>query len=98
MGQQGSKSPIEARVIFQRVGTVDTYQRIDECCATASIVRIQKKVTSQSACPDTSPLAMEKSTAHSWSQTRGDTGGLVYVMDNPTGGVWVKPGEKWART
>lgn len=98
MGQQGSKSPIEARVIFQRVGTVDMYQRIGECCSTPSIVRIQKKVTSQSASPDSSPRPIEKSTTNSWSQSRGDTGGLVYVMDNPTGGVWVKPGEKWTRT
>ncbi|KAL7386403.1 hypothetical protein ABVT39_007816 [Epinephelus coioides] len=96
MGQHGSKSSIEARVIFQRFGEVDMYQRIDASCTPAPVVRIQKKVISQSACVHSSSRALEKST--SWSQSRGDAGGLVYVMDNPTGGVWVKPGEKWARS
>lgn len=98
MGQQGSKSSIEARVIFHSVGTVDMYQRIDACCTPSSVVHIQKKVTSQPACLQSSPRAIEKSTPHSWTQSRCDAGGLVYVMDNPTGGVWVKPGENWLRS
>lgn len=92
MGQHGSKSTIEARVIFQRVGAVDA------CCSPASVVRIQKKVSGQSPRLRSSPRPMDKSTTHSWSQSRCDTGGLVYVMDNPTGGVWVKPGEERTRS
>lgn len=95
MGQQASKSSIEARVIFQRE---DMYQRMD-ACSPASVVRIQKKVSSQSAGLRSSPRALEKSTQHSsWTQSRCDADGLVYVLDNPTGGVWVKPGEKWTRS
>lgn len=94
MGQQGSKSSIEARVIFQRVGSVDLCQKTDACFTPAFVVHIQKKVTSQSACLHSSSRALEKSTPHNRPQSRCDTGGLVYVMDNPTGGVWVKPGEK----
>ncbi|KAK9539197.1 hypothetical protein VZT92_004319 [Zoarces viviparus] len=98
MGQQGSKSSIEARVVFQRVGAADMCEKTDACCSPASVVRIQKKVPGQAACPRSSPRPLEKSAAHSWTQSRSDTEGLVYVMDNPTGGVWVKPGEKWTRT
>lgn len=98
MGHQGSKSSIEARVIFQRVGAADMIQKTDACSTPASVVRIQKKATSQSTCLHSSDWAPEKSTLHSWTQSRGDTGGLVYVMDDPTGGVWVKPREKWSRS
>lgn len=98
MGQQSSKSSIETKVIFQRVGAEGMSQRTDACSSPASVVRIQKKATSQSACRQCSAREPEKPTPHSWSQSRCDTGGLVYVMDNPTGGVWVKPGEKWTRS
>lgn len=97
MGQQGSKSTIEARVIFQRVGAVDMCQKTDACSTPASVVRIQKRVNSEAACLHSSTPTLEKSTPHAWPQSRCDTG-LVYVMDNPTGGVWVKPGEKWTRS
>lgn len=97
MGQHGSKSSIEARVIFQRAGAVDMYQKTDACATPASVVRIQKKVTTQAVCLHSPQWAPEKSTPHSWQQSRRDTG-LVYVMDNPTGGVWVKPEEKWGRS
>lgn len=97
MGQHGSKQSIEARVIFQRIGAGDLYQRTDVCSTPASVVRIQKKVPSQSVCLQCSTSAPDKITAHSWPQSRCYTGGLVYVMDNPTGGVWVKPGEQLTR-
>lgn len=90
MGQQSSKSTIEARVLFQRVGAMDTKK--GACSTPTSVVQIQKKVTSQAACLHSSTRALEKSTHHSRPQSRCDAGGLVYVMDNPTGGVWVKPG------
>ncbi|CAL1579713.1 unnamed protein product [Knipowitschia caucasica] len=32
-----------------------------------------------------------------WHQQRNETEGLEYVMDNPTGGVWVKSTERWTR-
>lgn len=98
MGQHGSKSTLEARVIFQRVGAVDMHQKSDLCSTPASVVRIQRKVTGQAPCFHSSTRSLEKSTPHSWPQSRCDAGGLVYVMDNPTGGVWVKPGEKWSRS
>lgn len=97
MGQQGSKSSIEARVIFHRFGAVDMYQRMGSCSAPASVIHIQRKVTGQPAGRH-SPRALGKSTHHAWPQSScDDAGGLVYVMDNPTGGVWVKPEEKWIR-
>lgn len=98
MGQQGSKSSIEARVIFQRVGAADMCPKTDAFSTPASVVHIQKKVGSQPACLHSSARTLEKSAPHSWPQSRCDTGGLVYVMDNPTGGVWVKPGETWTRS
>ncbi|KAG7525638.1 hypothetical protein JOB18_029879 [Solea senegalensis] len=96
MGQQGSKSSVETRVFFHRVVTVDMDQRTDVC--SASLVHIQKKVTTQSICLQSSTRAPEKSPSRSWLQSRCDNSGLVYVMDNPTGGVWVKPEENWTRS
>ncbi|KAM7400681.1 hypothetical protein PAMA_005061 [Pampus argenteus] len=98
MGQRGSKSSIEARVVFQRFGTADMFEKVDACCTPASVVRIQKKVTRQPACLHSDDRVPQKAATHSWPPSRGDTGGLVYVMDNPTGGVWVKPREKWTRS
>lgn len=98
MGHQGSKSSVEARVIFQRVDMVDKFQQTDACAPSASVVRIQKKVTSQSNFRHSPDRAVQKSAPHSWPQSRRDAVGLVYVMDNPTGGVWVKPTEKWTRS
>lgn len=98
MGQQGSKSTIEARVVFQRIGGADMCQKTDACSTPASVVRIQKKVTNQAACLHSSTRSLEKSTIHSWPQSRSDNRELEFVMDNPTGGVWVKPGEKWSRS
>lgn len=97
MGQQGSKSTIEARVVFQRVGAMETCQKKDTCSSPTSVVRIQKKMTNQ-ACRQSSNRALEKSAHHSWPHSSCDAGGLVYVIDSPTGGVWVKPGEKWSRS
>ncbi|CAJ1072192.1 ADP-ribosylation factor-like protein 14 [Xyrichtys novacula] len=85
MGQHGSKSTIEARVIFQRGGSEDMSPKRDACSTPASVVRIQKKVNSQ---VHSSNRSLEKSSPHSWSLSRRDSEGLVYVMDNPTGGVW----------
>lgn len=93
MGQHGSKSSVEARVIFQRE-SAEMCQRTDECSTPAS-VRFQKKVNSQ---VHSSSRSLEKSSPRLWSKSRLDSEGLVYVMDNPTGGVWVKPEEKWTRS
>ncbi|CAB1454577.1 unnamed protein product [Pleuronectes platessa] len=74
---------MEARVIFHRVGAEDLYHR------TESVVHIQKRSTGQSVSPRSAARALEKSTPHPWPlQSRRDSAGLVYVMDNPTGGVW----------
>lgn len=97
MGQHGSKSTIEARVVFHRVGA-DVCRGTDACSTPAPVVHIQKKGTGQPACPHSPARAQDKSTPHSWPQGRRDSGGLVYVMDNPTGGVWVKPRENWTRS
>lgn len=98
MGQHGSKSSIEARAIFQSDGAADMCQKADTCSTPGSVVRFQKRVTNQSACLHSSPRTRQKSELDSWPLRRRDTGGLVYVMDNPTGGVWVKPEEKWSRS
>lgn len=98
MGQHGSKASIEARVVFQRGGAVELCQKTDTCSTPAPVVRIQRKVSPQAACPHSAVRPAEKSTPHSWPQSCCDTGGLVYVMDNPTGGVWVKPEGKWNRS
>ena len=100
MGQHGSKSAIEARVFFQRAGTVELRHERDTCCNTPSVVHSdkKKKMSAQAAAPRSPPRAPERSTVPSWPGGRRDAGGLVYVMDNPTGGVWVKPGGKWTRS
>ncbi|KAF6726007.1 hypothetical protein FQA47_005466 [Oryzias melastigma] len=93
MGQHGSKPSFEARVIFQRS------EETDSCSSPAPVVRIQKKASTPTACFCPSARVPEKSSPHSsWPQSRRDAGALVYVMDNPTGGVWVKPREKWTRS
>lgn len=86
---------MEARVIFQNTGEEETNLRGE---AGGPTVNIQKKVSSQ-ACDRSSPRQMQKSTSQSWLHSSCDSSrGLVYVMDNPTGGVWVKPEENWTRS
>lgn len=97
MGQHGSKSSFEARVIFQRAE--ETCERTDSCSTPAPVVRIQREASTPTACFCSSARVPEKSSPHSsWPHSRRDAGALVYVMDNPTGGVWVKPREKWTRS
>lgn len=91
MGQQGSKSAIEARVVFQRTGTDPAGIKMDNSPSPTS-VRIQKRVDCRSASPNFSNPEKR------WSQCRNDAEGLEYVMDNPTGGVWVKSKERWTRS
>lgn len=95
MGQHGSRSAIEARVIFQRDGAEDMCQKTDVCSTPASVARFQEKVNHHL---HSSNRSLERSSPHTWSHSRRNSGGLVYVMDNPTGGVWVKPEEKWTRS
>ena len=98
MGQHGSKSSIEARVVFQRLSSEDVSGKTDTCSTPGPVVRIQKRVISPGTCLHPPSRAMEKPAPHSWPQSRRDTEGLVYVMDDPTGGVWVKPREQWTRS
>lgn len=99
MGQHGSKSSIEARVVFQRFAVdIESSTRMDESSSPNS-VRIQKKMESRpkSTSPNFSSRALipEKCQGRCWSQSRWDLDELEYVMDNPTGGVWVKSKERW---
>lgn len=96
MGQQNSKSTTEDRCILYHVDVVDECQRKDACSSFshASVFHMQKRMNSLHS----SPRTREKSAVYPWPQSRCDDGGLVYVMDNPTGGVWVKPGQKWTRS
>lgn len=97
MGQQGSKSSVEARALFHRVGAPDkrnsVYQKRNPSCAPVSNIRLHKKMTGPSAFPRSTGRELGKTRPHSWHHSRRDNGALVYVMDNPTGGVWVKPTE-----
>lgn len=99
MGQQSSKTTVEAQVIFQRLATQDICQKRSVCLASNPAVHSKRKLACHSACHHgSSARLLEKTTIHSWPQSRRDAGGLVYVMDNPTGGVWVKPEGKWTRS
>lgn len=99
MGQHGSKSPIEARVVFQRAGfDSEPSERMDESSSPTS-VRIQKRVDNKSSPNSRSrTLVPEKCQGRRWSQSRGDPDELEYVLDDPTGGVWVKSKERWTRS
>lgn len=99
MGQYGSRSSVETRVIFQHAVTEDTCPKTDACSMPTSVVHFQKRVTPPASCAYHPPArALEKAVPHSWPPSHRDAGGLVYVMDNPTGGVWVKPKGIWTRT
>lgn len=99
MGQQSSKTTIEAQVIFHRLATQHICQKRDACFAPNPVVHTKRKLTCHSACHrGSSARLLEKSTINSWPQSQCDADGLVYVMDNPTGGVWVKPEGKWTRS
>lgn len=103
MGQHGSKSSIEARVVFQRVAVdIESSKRMDEESSSPNSVRIQKKMECRpkSTSPNFSDrvLVPEKCQGRCWSQSRWDPDELEYVMDNPTGGVWVKSKERWTRS
>lgn len=97
MGQHSSKSSIKARIIFQRVVEADMFQKTDTYSTNVSAARIQKKVASRLSCLQSCNWATDKSTIPR-SESRADSEGLVYVMDNPTGGVWVKPRERQDKT
>lgn len=94
MGQQNSKSTAEDRSILHHVDVVDECQRKDASSSQASVFHMQKKMNTVHC----SPRTRERSAGYPWPQSRCDAGGLVYVMDNPTGGVWVKPEQKWTRS
>lgn len=94
MGQQNSKSIAEDRSVLHKVDAVDECQRKDASFSQASVFNVQKKINSLHS----SPRTRERSAGYAWPQSRCDAGGLVYVMDNPTGGVWVKPEQKWTRS
>lgn len=103
MGQRGSKpTVVEVWELFQCFGAQapvkrnSVYQKMNESSTRALTIRFQETVKR----PDLSYDAgiHERSTRpHSWHYSRRDTG-LVYVMDDPTGGVWMKPREKWTRS
>lgn len=93
MGQQNSKSTAEDRSILHHVDGEDECQRKDASSSQDSVFQMQKKVDSLQS----SSRRRERSAGYPWPQSRCDAGGLVYVMDNPTGGVWVKPEQKWTR-
>ncbi|TWW73289.1 hypothetical protein D4764_15G0006830 [Takifugu flavidus] len=86
MGQQNSKSTAEERSILHHDGAVAECQRKDACCSQASVFHMQKKMNNLHH----SPRTREKSAGYPWPQSRCDAGGLVYVVDSPTGGVWPK--------
>lgn len=94
MGQQTSKSTAEDRSILHHDDEVDDCQRKDAPSCQASVFHAHKKANSLHP----SPRTRERSAGYPWPQSRCDAGGLVYVMDNPTGGVWVKPEQKWTRS
>lgn len=92
MGHQNSKSTAEERSILHHVDVVEEQQRRNAPSSQASV--FHTKINSLHSSPRTG----ERSAGYAWSQSRCDAGGLVYVMDNPTGGVWVKPEQKWTRS
>lgn len=94
MGQQNSKTTAEDRSILHRDDGAEECPREDASSSQASFFHTQKKVNTLHS----SPRARERSAGYPWPQSRCDAGGLVYVMDNPTGGVWVKPEHKWTRS
>lgn len=94
MGQQTSKSTAEDRSILHHDDGVDDCHRNDAPSSQASVFHTHKKANSLHP----SPRTRERSAGYPWLQSRCDAGGLVYVMDNPTGGVWVKPEQKWTRS
>lgn len=95
MGQQSSKSTAEdRRILHHQDDAVDECRRKDTSSSQASVFHMQKKMNSLHS----SPRTREKSAGYPWPQNRCDAGGLVYVMDNPTGGVWVKPEQIWTRS
>lgn len=94
MGQHNSKSTAEERSILHHDGAEAECQRKDACCSQASVSHMQKKMNNLHH----SPRTREKSAVYPWPQSRCDAGGLVYVVDSPTGGVWVKQEQKWTRS
>ncbi|KAJ3594864.1 hypothetical protein NHX12_004169 [Muraenolepis orangiensis] len=99
MGQHGSKSPMLDRRVLLQLTVVDEprvslYETIHE-----------------SKTHGGSPWAVDRfqhwekknhNRAHSSPWSHGPChnnphGGLVFVVDNPTGGVWVKPKDRWNR-
>lgn len=87
MGQQSSKSTAEDRSVLHHVDDEDRLEN--------PVFHSQKWKT-HGLHP--SPRTREASGVYPRPRSRSDAGGLVYVMDNPTGGVWVKPEHKWTRS
>lgn len=94
MGQQNSKSTAEERSILHHDGAVAECHKKDTCCSQASVFHMQKKMNNLHH----SPRTREKPAVYPWPQSRSDDWGLVYVVDSPTGGVWVKQEQKWTRS
>ncbi|CAL8344432.1 unnamed protein product [Merluccius merluccius] len=91
MGQLGSKSSAERRALLQRLvpggetRDVSLYGNTHDHRTHCSSLCIYPWDFDQTWSP--------------WQHGPGhhNPGGLVYVVDNPTGGVWVKPKDGWSR-
>ncbi|CAL8370100.1 unnamed protein product [Boreogadus saida] len=99
MGQHGSKSSMEERMLIQSLASIDeqrvylnedTHDFKTHCLSSCTLQMRGRPWDIQDR---------EGRRKHSpWQHRHStNTSGLVYVVDNPTGGVWVKPKERWNR-
>ena len=72
------------------------YQKMSKSTP-AETLRFQD-MTNPAVAPHGSGRPKERRRPNSWHHSHRETTGLVYVMDDPTGGVWMKPRETWTRS
>lgn len=94
MGLKNSKSSAEAAVLlgFDAPGKSNLF-----CSLKESIYGVRAmEYVEMNRTPGTK-LIVERKMRFNWMHCDQDTSGLVHVMDDPTGGVWMKPNESSTR-
>lgn len=96
MGLKGSKSSEEARAIllgFDAAGKSNLLSKLKESIFS---VRAVEYIELEQR-PDAKQNMRRKRRKFNWMHFGQDASALVYVMDDPTGGVWMKPNRSWKK-
>lgn len=89
MGLKGSKTSAEARAVLLGFDTAGKSNLLHKLKESLFNVRAIEYIEMEKR-----PDAKQKKRKFNWMHCGQEASGLVYVMDDPTGGVWMKPKDR----